>query len=246
MGLKESGLRGSLRSVNTGVVAIPNSEADQKLAHRWVLNDVNGTVEDSIGGAEGANNGITSVAGDWAGDSAGEGDGNSHILTSTLGGFGSGMDSDFAVAFSIQTTDTDTPRILGVENVDDDTSFQTVIGNQGENEAEILLTDSVNNFTIVYGSTNVADGGQYRIVFNKTGGSAADIDIWVNQSEDDTTNAFDQGQTGFSDFDTELALFARNESGNVRNEINGVVDDICLFSDSLTQAEIESYNNPYS
>jgi len=238
---------GAARAARVGGVldAIRDSEADQKLAHRWVLDDVNATVEDSIGGAEGENNGITSVAGDWAGGSAGEGDGNSHILTSTLGGFGSGMDSDFAVAFSIQTTDTDNPRILGVENVDDNTALEAVLGNQGENEAEIVLNDSDNNFTIVYGSTNVADEGKYRIVFNKTGSTASDIEIWVNQSEDNITNAFDQGQTGFSDFDTELALFALNESGDVRNEINGVIDDICLFSDSLTQAEIESYNNPF-
>ena len=51
----------------------PNTEADDKLLHRWAITEVDGTLEDSIGSADGTNNGITEVKGDYAGGIAGDG-----------------------------------------------------------------------------------------------------------------------------------------------------------------------------
>ncbi len=98
---------GALTTVWEASTSSPSaSEADAKLAHRWRLDDVNGTITDSVGSADGTNNGVTSAPGDWIGGSAGDGgSGDNYIETTTLGGYGSNMADDFAVAFTIQTTD---------------------------------------------------------------------------------------------------------------------------------------------
>ena len=253
MGLKEAGLRGSLRSVSTGVSAIPDSEADQKLIHRWVLDDVNGVVQDSIGDADGTNNGVSSVSGDWAGGSAGDSDGvDDDILTSTLGNFGSNMDSDFAIAFSIQTTDGDDKSIINYTDTDDDLRLEIRLGHDEADEGEFWfrIVDSSgrgedNEQSVYSAGTSVDDGNKYRIVLNKSGTDSEDVDIWLNQSEISVTNRGNGNPTDFRNFDNPVPLFARNLNGSVDNRINAILDDVCFFDNSLTQTEIGSYDNPW-
>jgi len=242
MGLKNGGLRGSLRNIGTSV-GIPDSEADQKLIHRWVLDDVNGTVEDSVGNADGTNNGISSISGDWLGGSAGEGDGLSHISTSTLGAFGSALTTDFAIAYSFTTTATSLGRVTAVGNSADSTALYPAIDN---GVLTLPLSDSSGN--IIGNETNSAtfnDGEQYRVVLNKKTNDPSNFEIWVNQVEEATSVSVDQGFNTTTDFDEDLALFAWNNSGSIAQQLSGVLDDICIFDDSLTQLEIGSYENPW-
>jgi len=228
--------------------AIPDTEADQKLAHRWLLDDVNGTVKDSIGDADGTNNGVASAPGDWVGESAGDGNGiDDHIETTTWADFGSNMGSDFAVAFSVQNPENSSSYFLGVENDGDETIFGVLFDARVDGAPELRFDDSEGNTVRAPADIDIRDEGPYRIVFNKTGDSANDVDCWVNQNGVQITNSFDQGISApFSDFDSNLTLFAQNRGGSVGDHVESVIDDICIFEDSLSQSEVESYQNPWN
>ena len=219
---------------------ITDSEANQKLNHRWVLDDVNGTVEDLAGNADGTNNGVTSVDGGWAGDSAGEADGSEYIETTTWGDFGSNMDTDFAIAASFKTADSGRfygvlddrmgilPRLLS----DGDIVFQ--IRDNGDGRLEVT-TDN----------TGFNDNNEHRVVMNKTGNTGSDLEIWVDQAKEPVTVTDDRGWDEVVNFTIDVWLFGANAGGSLNGGMNGIVDDICVFGDSLTQSEIDSYNNPW-
>ena len=250
MGLKESGLRASLRNVSTGVIAIPDSEANQKLLHRWLLDDVNGNVDDSEGNADGTNNGVVSVSGSFVGGSAGAGDGSSaHIDTSPLGTFGSNMSSNFAVAFSIKADNiTSENRLLGVGNSGDDTFLFIQTGVKGpaaDGAIEFAIRDASDNEIAVFTDSTFDDNREFRVVCNKTGNAASDMEVYVNQNIEQTTVESGESFSNPSDFDVNFFLFAVNNGGSLLQPANVILDDICLFNDSLTQAEIESYQNPW-
>ena len=224
---------------------IPDSEADQKLRNRWLLDDVNGTVEDSEGGEDGTNNGVTSVSGNWAGGSAGQGDGDSDYIELTdLGSFGSSLDTNIAAAFSVSIdNDEDTLVLFGIRT-SDDLRLQCRIF---EGHPQFFLRAT--NFgarMIVESDNELTVGEQYRIVFNKTGNDDSDIEIYINGSESSTT-IIDEGQVEeVHDFDRPVALFAENNVGDIRSNFEGIIDDACLFDSDLTDSEIASYNNPWN
>lgn len=222
----------------------PKSEADHKLIHRWYLNDVNGTVDDVIGNANGTNNGVSSVAGDWVRGAAGDGDGESYIDPGTLGNFGSNMASDFAVAVTIQTDVETGQYAIGVNNDNDSTSFWGCFMDSDGNLGGRLGDQDNNRLTVETNSGTFADNNIYRIVLNKTGNDASDLDIWTNQSEESVVIVHDEDFTNPTDFDQSCLLFALNAL-SISQEWRGVIDDICLFNDSLTQQEIQSYRNPW-
>ena len=247
------------RSISDGSVIsdIPDSEADQKLLHRWVLDDVNGTVEDSVGTADGANNGVTSVSGDYAGRSAGDGDGvDDHIETTTWGSFGSDMPNGFAIAFSVDSLSS-ASNFLGVRNSGSDETalWASSAATGGVNPPEdvpSLIVRSQDNSSArgeVWGATDLTVDGAYRVVLNAPGTDPSNWEVWVNQTNDTDGHATapDGEATNPADFDTEVALFAwkDGEDGSINAHTDGVLDDICVFDDSLTQSEIESYSNPW-
>lgn len=236
--------------MRAATAAIPASEADQKLIHRWVLDDVNGTVEDSIGTADGTNNGVVSVDGDWAGGSAGDGGASdNYIQTTPLGTFGSSMSSDFAIAFSVQTQDGSGPvaRLADANNM----SLSTTLGNALVSAPTGALTFSMadadgNGIQVHTDALTVDDGNQYRVVMNKTSNSASGLEIWTNQTNSSVSNDFDEGFSNTDDFTELFTLYARNNEGSLLAFFDGIIDDYCIFNDSLTQSEIESYENPWS
>lgn len=250
-----------VQSQNHGIVAvhdsatafaIPDSEANQKLIHRWLLNDVNGSVADSVGSATGANNGVVSVEGDYAGGSAGDGGtGDNYIATASLGSFGSNLSTDHAIAFSVDSyAGGDFPHI-GIVNT----------GSSGSVDCDIQF-DSPSNGAVSYrlrDSTGdiysertdsggyVDDQQPHRIVINKTANTGAGgIDIWVDKTNVQSSIVFDQGFDTSENFTHDYYLFARNNAGSVIDSLNAVLDDYCIFNDSLTQSEIESYTYPWS
>jgi len=243
---------GTRAGVFGGGVAIPDSEADQKLAHRWLLDDVNGTVEDSVGSANGTNNGVTSVDGAWAGGRAGDGgSGDNFIETTTLGDFGSNTSSDFAIALSFTTTDIG--EFIGVINSGGKaeqaigTTTRGFFGGSDDKLGFFVRDDGGSgNGMRVDSDQDVTNGNRYRAVLNKTGNNASDLEIWLNQSEENTTIAEDNfDPNAVVNFDEPVCLFANNIRGEVGNHINAVIDDVCVFNDSLTQEEIQSYQNPW-
>lgn len=237
----------SWRSISNGdkIIAIPDSEANQKLAHRWVLNDVNGTVEDSEGDADGTNNGVTSVSGDWAGGTAGEGDGTGHIETTTWGDFGGGLADGFAIAWSFASTGDDI-SFFGTRT-DGGDRIEAGIGTFGvdDNKLKLELEDSNGDSSRLGTDEDVNDGETKRVVWVAPSVDPVDWEVWINQSEVDVTVELDDDLATFENFGQEVPLFARNFEGDVSSEFDGIMDDVCVFDDTLTASEIESYSNPW-
>ena len=240
------------RSIIDGInIEIPDSEADQKLIHRWVLDDVNDTVEDSEGDADGTNKGVTSVDGDFAGGSAGDGDGvDDHILTTTLGDFGSQMDSSYAFAFSFETADNgDFVSVIDSDSQERN-GFQLTTRDFFGGTANKLgygYRDDSDYRIRVDSNQDVTDGTTYRAVVNVPDPTDANsVEIWLNQSEENVNIADDSGSlTDPKNFNENVPLFADNSRGEIENHIDSVIDDFCVFDESLTQSEIESYQNPW-
>jgi len=226
------------------LLALPDSEADQKLAHRWLLDDVNGNVEDSIGSIDGNVSGVESVDGDWSGGSAGEGDGtNDEIVFEDLPISDIAGPDGFAIAFSILTTDEDFRAMGGSE--DRSTIFFADGENRGTGPNEGLVSfvrdDGADDFSEIYHPGPIRDGNPHRCVLNVTDGegTANDMELYVDQSEDTNIESNGSLDDGWTDFD----LYAFASEGSDHTE--AIIDDICYFDESLSDEEAQSYSNPW-
>jgi hypothetical protein len=235
--------------------AIPDSEADQKLVHRYALDDVNGTVADSVADADATNNGVVSVSGDYAGGSAGDGDGAGDYiaLPSDISTWFAGLNDGAALALTIDNLTTDGDVSYGQQ--DSGTEFHR-IGTDLRGEATGKIGFDVRNrgdsgdleLTYAADDTTVTDGDPYRVVFNWPSGiDDGNVEIWINQSSETVTVL--RSSNGIGDLFTPSNnpfLFAWNVEGSAEENQDTVIDDVCYFGESLTQSEIESYQNPWS
>jgi len=232
--------------------AIPDSESNQKLIHRWYLSAQSDPFNDQIGSiplSQGVGEKMpTRVTGDYVDDAAREGDGTDEALTtgSTMGSFGSDMDRDFAIAFTIDnfTSSSSDETAMGVVN-DSDMRFAVNTNASGDGDVELEMVDSdASTFRGQSSSGLIDDGNKHRVVVNKIANN--DFEVWVDQSEKSVSIGNNQGFSNTKDFDSDLYVFARNDSGSRDRYFSAVLDDICMFDNSLTQSEIQSYNNPWS
>lgn len=229
---------------------VPDSEADDKLKHRWYLSNDSPPFTDQVGSADSTSvTGTTQVTGDYVNGAARSANGNGDLIkTTTWGNFGSNMNTDFAIAFSISPFGEGT--ILGVENSNGEMTL-TVRTDDAFGGALGTLTcamrgDRRTGNSSVESSTDLTSGGPYRVVFNKRTNNESSWEIWINQS-DDTGSV---NRTGFDeqyvvDFNEKVSFFGYNNAGNAVGDLDAVLDDFCVFTDSLTQSEIQSYNNPW-
>jgi len=232
------------------VGAVPN-----KAVHRWQLDDVaSGTVTDSIGSADGTVFGVSSVSGDYQGGSAGGGDGvGDYISTTALGSFGSNLDTDFAIAYTIDnftTTVQDGEEVpCGVANTGSGGSaiecyIQQSVFNDGG--VRLVLRDDADNFYTVSTDTgHVADGNKHRVLVNKTDNTGGGTSIYIDGSAVATSAGIDQGfgSGALVDFTDPWFLFARSNSGSADLHLDGTLDDHIIYGDSLTSGEItDDYN----
>jgi len=228
--------------------AIPDSEANQKLVHRWILSDDGGVldVSDSVGSANGTNNGVSVTTGDWADAAAGDGDGvDDYIETTTWGDFGSNMGSGFAIAWSLVSTDDDA-HFFGTRTDGGDRVEANIGGFGAPSDAlGFILEDTNGNEERIHSDENVNDGSQKRIVWNVPEPDPDEWEVYINQSSVAYTVDESSGASSFNDFGEAVALFARNLEGSVESHINTVIDDFCVYGDDLSQSEAESYNNPW-
>lgn len=231
-------------------LGIPESEADNKLAHRWVLDDVNGTVVDTKGDSDGTNNGVISADGDFAGGSAGAGDGvDDFIDVGADISFQDVFADDGAVAFTVETeANVSEECVMGADpgrgsGQQARIGFGIIDGSDGELEffsRDLDGDDRGVTTDATFGS------GIHRVVVNITGSGATDVDFWVDQSEESiTVNRDDGGANDFGTLSEPMSLFAFNRDGDNEQFLDGILDDVCLFDEQLTGTEIQSYNNPF-
>ena len=222
--------------------AIPDSEADQKLVHRWVLNDVNGTVEDSIGNADGSvDSAIDSVSGPWAGGSAAENEsGDNRIDTQDqLSAFVNSLDSGGAIAFSIKTTASE-GVFIGSEAHTEDNEFMFYMETDGV--LRISYSPDTGRGQITEDTGDWNDGDEHRVVWNDIDLDSDTADCWVDQSELSTTT---QTTGGAPDPNKDIRFFGDGSGSLDLEPYVGVIDDICMFDETLTDSEIQSYQNPW-
>lgn len=230
---------------------IPDSEANQKLVHRWYLSEASGPFADSIGTADGTNNGTTQVTGSYVDGAAREGNGTSdEITTSTWGSFGSNLDTNFAIAFTIDGHTGTAGVVLGTRN--SNLRFRVFVSSAtAASDSGSIRTDlsdmNGNALRIATDSGHVDDGNPHRVVINKvanTGGSA--IEFWVDGTEiTNTTTESDDGFSTVGNFNNPVTLFANNSQGTRETYLAAIEDDVCVFGDSLTSTEIGSYDPPW-
>lgn len=233
-----------------GGPAIPDSEANQKLRNRWLYGQ-NEPFADQIGSADATNNGTTEISGDWVDGAARDGDGvGDWVGHTTLGSFGSSMDTGFAVGLSFAGTEGLSGgagnSLLGTFNDGSNTAIQ--IPDAGNNNRFILIRDDSGNDARVLWSnaSNFEDGEPHRIIVNiPDTTNASTYELWVDQFEESLSIDSDTSPGDFSDFEFPLSFFARNVRGSILSHTDCILDDICLFEDSLTQSEIESYQTPW-
>ena len=160
------------------------------------------------------------------------------------------MDSNFAIAFTIDPP-ASTDYLFSSINSGGDNALLATLADHFDGGLGTLTWairgDSANNdYNSVESTTDLTDGGPYRVVLNKTGNTASDMEIWVNQQNDSSVvNTDTLDETSVADFNEPVALFASNNGGVVENHIDTMLDDICVFGDSLSRDEIESYANPW-
>lgn len=241
-------------SVDSGVLSlassIPDSEANQKLIHRWTLAEASAPFADSIGSADSTSvTGTTQVTGDWIGGAAREGDGSDDVIeTTTWGSFGSDMDSDWAIAFSISGSFDTSGYVSGAFDDDESTLFNLTTGVAGNVNGGLGLRLKSDDDTMgeVSTASSYNDGNPHRIVINKTSNSTSGVEVWADQT-DDTEENTSASWGSFSDFSVAVPFFARKRAdGTLEGHTAAVIDDWSVFGSSLTQSEIESYQNPWS
>lgn len=256
---------GSVRSTSSGVVqtssgvvqtvgssgggsAIPESEANQKLVHRWYLSEDSAPFVDQIGNADSTSvTGTTQVTGDYVDGAARDGDGTDDVIeTTTWGSFGSNMDTDFAIAFSFKATAT-SGAFIGIQNPNDNTTVYADIGDLASGgEITFFIRDSNGNNISISTDNTYNDDIPHRVVLNKTGNTGSDLEIWIDGNQVATTVDSDQSFSSPTDFEVGVPIFSYDDSGTITRYFDGIQDDVCIFDNSLTQTEIESYTNPWS
>lgn len=222
---------------------IPDSEADQKLSHRWYLSEDSGPFADEIGSNDGTDNGTTQVTGDYVDGAARSADGTANISTGSFGDWPVGTSSDsFALAFTVKFSDTASEgRLMGdFGNIDLRVEFNRN-GNgssDGGNLGLIMFDGSNTGFDL---NQNIGDGQPHRVVFNVESISNDNYSAFVDQGSDTSSVR----QTGFSSLQNVSNDWQLFDAGGKDNKVDTVLDDVCLYDEGLTTIEAQSYSNPF-
>lgn len=231
---------------DNGIIRLPEvSTIPDSAIHRWTLEEDSSTFEDSIGSDDATDSGTTRVTDTWYGGAARDSGGTGHIESTTWGTFGSSMDSDFAVALTIQSTNIALEdRFLGVVNDNTTTVFTVEYAETSASSTvegmRLFLRDSDGNTYRVGSDVQPTDGTKHRVVINKTANTGDGVTVY-----DDTTAAsnhvvgVDEGFTNPGDFDYPVSIFGWNNRGSVLDIPDSVIDDVVIYGSSLTSDEIQ-------
>jgi hypothetical protein len=227
--------------------AIPDSAI-----HRWKLDDVGtGTATDSIGGADGSVSGVSNISSaDYQGGSAGDGDGsNDEISTGTLGTFGSSLNTDFAIAFTIDNFDVSSTGLtsgycMGVFNTGSsgNINFEVRLNEDSVGDIELKWRDADNNTNAVQtNSGHVGDNNQHRVLINKVANTGTQLaEFYIADKNDasytnvNASTLDDNNANNFEDFTDNFGLFYSNGLGR---HTDATLDEVIIYDDSLTSSE---------
>ena len=224
MGLKESGLRGSLRNVSVGIDAIPDSE---DLHYGWLMDEGTGsTFTDYAQDEEASLSGGTWIDGDWPGNWAIEFDGA----------------GDYATIENIPI-DTDEPLTLEISFRAYDLTrdeHQTIINRGGS-----FTTNTVYDFRIFPEgpiqvsagesldiSNYVTEGQKSLLHIVHSGPSSSEIDVYV---DGDLVGSIDAGD---ATSDHDRIAWSTNDTDDIRRHFDGDIGHTFEFNYELSGSEI--------
>ena len=213
MGLKEPGLRGSLRNVSVGIDAIPDSVEYQYVAENFASPwpDEVGDADMSVNGLGSStfSNGENSVNGDGSSD---DGTADGPQTLSENQSFGIGITAEYS---SVSSGD----AIIAVSHGFD--PVLTVRIDSSDGEIRFRVSDDNGNRLRIITDNGFADGNPHLIVLNKTGDSASDMDIYVDNMEtaesvtvDDDDN-FDHTNVTMT---ADMGFWNRNDGGTLQSD----------------------------
>ena len=211
--------------------------------HHWPMDEGSGsTITDNVGSEDGTLNGPSWVSNSWQGGFALDGDGtDDYIETGTWGSFGSNIHEPHAVLFTVETTTDERGAFFGITDDNSDLVWRCSINVFEDNVVEFQRRDDARNTAGVYSSSEINDGEKYRVVINIDGPSESDMELYLNANED--TNVQNSGTLEggeLFDFPHPIMFFAREEdSPGPARYFDGVLDNIIVTNDSLSEAEIE-------
>jgi hypothetical protein len=230
--------------IDSQTIEIEVTDIPDRAIHRWKINEGSGTtLSDSIGSANGTVNGSTWVSNNWTGGYALDGNGtDNYIDVGTLGNFGSNMDSDFAIALTLKTTNGN-GRFCGI---DDDpngafTAFYLTIGDYvSEGQVNFLVRDEDQNEISITTDDRFDDGSQYRFIFNKTSNNESGLEIWANASEESTSDFRTESFSNPANFNNPVYFQAYSKAGEGDlSNVDCIIDDIIIFDDALAPTQIQ-------
>lgn len=168
--------------------------------------------------------------------------------TSTMETFGSDMDTDFAIAIGLSTTDQG--RMLGAGNSSDGTFLS--VGNDGAEAStagplEFRIRGSAAGGTqiAVASSSAIDDGTAHVFLLQKTGNTASDLEIWESPTSDVSTVTVDETLSNPTDFEYQMGYFMDNFEGSLIGHLTADWSHILWFDDSLDEQQRQSVFNQY-
>lgn len=234
---------------NANRVSLPSSSI-----HRWKMGEGSGTTTtDSIGSADGTLNGNTSwiSSADYQEGNALDGDGNGdYVDTGTLGSFGSNLNTDFAVSFTIDSFDVSSIAatddwILGVFNTGSSGNIRFEVPLNIDTVGDISLTlqdASGTTYSLRTDSGHVGDNSLHRVLINKVANSGGGgVEFYVADKNDTSytqVNSSEEsgGNTLGSTEDFTDNVYLLNANGLSR-ATDATIDDVIIYDDSLSASE---------
>lgn len=220
--------------------------------HRLKMSAGSGsTLTDSIG-TEDATNNASWVSGTYQGGNAVSASGT-HVSWTTLGSFGSDLVTDFAIGFTFQTSTT--PN--GGTALFGDSSDASGGASSGGTQIELRYdsgTDAVFRLRDLDGDTisqkytlpSAADNStKHRYLFNKTSNADSGLELYQDTTACSGTVKGSGTFDNVKDFDVQpVQLFRTKFNGGFDTDyLNGILDDVIIYNDSLTSGQIaDDYN----
>jgi len=243
-----------IAEVRTGAGDVLFSAIPDSAIFHWELSEGSGsTAADSIGSQDGTIIGATwDDTESWYEGFALDGDGSGdHVETGTWSTFGSSMDSDFCVLYTITTLD-EADHMGTSRESGDDRGFiasNQATANASGGPVSFFSRSTDGGIDQAEGSTDITDGDIYRVALNKKTNDPSNWEIYINGS-DDNASGIRTGATptNYADFTENIPFLASNNQGTINDGINAVMDNIIVCDDSLTASEIadDHDNQPWS
>jgi len=227
-----------VKAFDTSASGIPDSAI-----YRWKFSAGSGsTATDSIGSADGTINGATWVSGTYVDGEALSGDGtDDYVNVGQLPDFSSITGGNFAIAYTVDDFTSGTGN-FGLNTTDGGEAVQVRHGNTGPSGApELYLQDSSDGSTLFEYATSgpLDDGNKHRVIVNKNGNTAGDIEFYDNTTQLSTTNITDGGFSSTGSFTNDFFLLGASQDGSLDSPMGATLDDIIIFSDSLISQQIQ-------